>query len=453
MSLGYELPGTVIEEVTTPASVNPTSTQRMPCFIGTASAYVKVTHEEVTRSSTGLADNLTYTSYGIYEIISCGSQKGLDDFTEDTHFNLTNDQIVFTSSGVVTAGATYFVTYRYVRPSTDYKYKIFYNYNDVVNDLGDDVPTNTLVMIAKLALKVYNIPAISVVQVPATETSNDYSTALDLIKYRDVQTVCALTNSSTVQALVAAHVRERSLAVNGRYRIAYMGAANGTAIGTESNSSSIRGMAVGYQYERVIFVNATRAKYYYNSLTTGEELTATVEGEFIAAAVAAYRDSFSYPATTLLNKTIPGLELYEEDYDDYYADNMLKNAGSSSVFLLKNATGGMKVIDDLTTDNSTVERNNINIITAKDYIAKDVAIQMDRTFKGSLIKNRPNYAGVITDYLRTLFKTYLNNSIIESVDTIRVTLPTTRRDTVQIYYSYYAVYTHKYTEGEFSISL
>jgi len=453
MPLGYTLPGTVIEEVTTPASVNPTSTQRMPCFLGVASAYVKVTHEEVTRSSTGLADNLAYTSEGIYEVISCGSQKGLNDFTEGTHFNVTNDQIVFTSSGIVTAGATYFVTYRYVRPTSDYKYKIFYNYDDVVNDLGDDIPANKLVMVAKLALRVFNIPAISVVQVPATETSTDYTNALDLIKYRDVQTVCALTTSSAVQALVAAHVRERSLPVNGRYRIAYMGAAAGTPVGTEQNPTSLRGLATGFQFERVVFINATRATYYYNNLTTGEEATTTVDGSFIAAVVAAYRDSFTYPATTLLNRTVPGLTLFAEDYDDYYAENMLTLAGSSSVFLLQNATGGMKVMDDLTTDNSTVERNNINIITAKDYIAKDVAIQMDRTFKGSLIKNRPNYAGVMTNYLRTLFKTYLNNNIIEAIDTLRVTLPSDRRDTVNIYYSYYAVYTHKYTEGEFSISL
>lgn len=452
MAIGYRLPGTIIEEVTSPASVNPTSTQRVPCFIGKASAYIKVINEAVIRSSTGLADDLEYTSEGIYEVISCGSQAGLSDYVEGTHFNLTGDQIVWTSSGIVTIGATYFVTYRYDRPASDYKYKIFYNYEDVLADLGDDLPENPLVMICKLALRFYNIPIVTTVQVPATETLSDYTNALDLIKYRDVQTVCVLTTTSTVQTALRSHVIERSLSTNGRYRIAYMGAATGTIVGSEDNQNSLRGKAVALRNERIIFVNATRAKYYYNDIDTGEEQVTIVNGSFIAAAIAAYRDSLVNPTTTLLNKTISGLELYEEDYDDYYSEYQLTLCGSSSLFLIAPASGMVKVIDDLTTDNSTVERNNINIITAKDYIAKDVAIQMDRTFKGSLIKNRPAYLGIVLDYLKTLFKTYKANSIIESIGTLKTNIGD-RNDTINIFYSYRSVYTHKNTEGQYALEL
>jgi len=453
MAIGYRLPGTIIEEVTNPASANPTSTQRTPCFIGVASDTVKVSNEEVTRGAVGLADDLAYTSEGIDSVILCGSQRGLGDYIEGTHFDLVGDQIVWTSSGIVTPGATYYVTYKYDRPSSDYVYKEFTSYEDVTEDLGDDIPANQLVMISKLALRYYNLPKIAVVQVPSTETTTDYGNALDLIKYRDIQTVCCLTTSSAVQALLKAHVEERSLPDNARYRVTYMGADVGTAVGTEADSGSLRGKAVSFQHERVNFVNATRAKYYYNDLDTNEEMTAVVDGSFIASAVAAYRDSFIAPTTTLLNKVIPGIELYDEDYDDYYSEYQLQLCGSSSLYLLAPSGGLTKVIDDLTTDNSTVERNNTNIITAKDYIAKDVAAQMDRTFKGSLIKNRPNYTGVVQNYLEILFKTYLANNIIEEIDTLKVTLPTDRRDTVNIFYSYYSVYVHKYTEGTYSLSV
>jgi hypothetical protein len=459
--MSYSLPGTIIEEVTSPGSVNPSSTQRTPCFIGTASARILVKGEEVIRSSTGLSDELEYTADGIYSIELCGSQKGLNDFEEGVDFDLTGDHIIWTSSGIIDPLSTYFVTYYYDRPATDYKFKTFYRYEDVTADLGPDAELNNsgtvvmspLVMIAKLAFRVYNIPAICTVQVPATETSNDYLDALNLCKFRDIQTPIAMTTNAAVQAYIIAHVNERSLAVNGRYRTSYMGAPAETSLGTDDNPATLRGMAVGILNERISFMNATRAKYYYNHPTTKEELYTTVNGSFIAAAVAAYRDSFGYPATTLLGKTIPGLELYEEDYDDYYAEDMLKLAGSSSLFLLAPASGGMKVIDDLTTDNSTIERNNINIITAKDYVAKDVALQIDRTFKGSLIKNRSFYVGVVDDYLNKLFKSYVTDNIIESIGTISVSAPTDKRDTIRFKYSYYAVYTHKYTEGEYSIEL
>jgi hypothetical protein len=450
--LGYKLPGTTLEEVTVPSSVNLTSSQRTPCFIGVASVNKRVNYERVVRSSTGLTDSLAYTSAGIYEIIQVGSQKGLSDFVEDTDFTVVSDEIVWSSAGVVDVGATYFVSYSYVRPETDYKYKEFYRYEDVLADLGDDLPENPLVMISKIALKYFNVPKIAVVQVTADNYSG-YGDALELIMYRDIQTVVPLTTNSQVRALVANHVTERSLPDNGRYRMAWFGVANGTPVGSSDDPTSICGIAEGLKNELCVVVNATRAKYYYNDPDTREELSTVVEGPFIAAVLAAYRDSFVYPATTLLNRTVPGIELYDDDYDDYYSEYMLTQAGGSSAFLVASVAGAMKVMDDLTTDNTTIERNNINIITAKHYIAKDVTIQMDRTFKGRLIIDSGSYINTVSAYLALMFAGYKKASVVEKVGTITVSRNATRRDTVDIFYSYYAVYTHKYTEGTYALEV
>lgn len=460
--LGYKLPGTTIEEVTLPSSVNLTTSQRIPCFIGRASAYIKVNYERVIRSSTGLADSLLYTSAGIHAVTKVGSQKGLNDYVVGTHYNLTGNQIVWTSAGIVTPGATYFVSYSYDRPYdalhltdvtlNDYRYKEFTRFEDVVNDLGDDLPANPLVMIAKIALKYFNVPKIAVVQVPA-DTQTDFANALSLIKYRDVQTVVPMTTNSVIRTLVANHVTERSLPDNGRYRMAWFGTVVGTPVGDESDPTSLRGIAVTLKNELCVLVNATRAKYYYNDPDTREELYTVVDGSFIAAVLAAYRDSFVYPSTTLLNRTVSGVELFDDDYDDYYSEYMLTLAGSSSVFLVASVAGTMKVIDDLTTDNSTIERNNINIITAKHYIAKDVAIQMDRTFKGRLIIDSGSYINTVSAYLASMFAAYRKASILEKVGTITVTRDTERRDTINIFYSYYAVYTHKYTVGTYALEV
>ncbi|HRZ18871.1 MAG TPA: hypothetical protein P5136_02330 [Methanofastidiosum sp.] len=467
-SLGYRLPGTRLEDVTQPKSVNISSTQRTPCFIGIASNYIKVTYEQVTRG-TGDFDELAYSSAGIYQVTQTGKQRGLKDIIAGTHYTLVNtgtsSGLLWTTAGkaYVPSGSTYFVNYSYNRPYdpvyltnpelNDYRYKEFTAFEDVVADLGDDIPTNPLVMICKIALKYFNVPKVATVQVRTT-SSSDYADALSLILYRDVQTVCCLTTSAAVRTLLNNHVTERCLPDNMRFRMGWTGAATGTAIGDESDPNSIRGIAAGLKNELMVMVNATRAKYYYNDPTTREQLYTVVDGAFIAAVIAAYRDSFSYPCTNLLNKTISGLELYEEDYEDYYSEYMLEQAGSSSVFLVQNGTGGaIKVMDDLTTDNSTVERNNINIITAKHFIAKDVAIQMDRTFKGRLILDRGVYQNTVAGYLAIMFSIYKQAGIIEDVGTIKVTLPSTRRDTVEIFYSYYAVYTHKYTDGTYALEV
>lgn len=457
--LGYRLPGTRIEEVTQPSSANVSSSQRVPVFIGLASDYIKVNYEEVTHGAT-TTDSLAYTSAGIQEVFKVGTQRGLNDLVETVHFNLTGDQIVFTSSGVIAQGATYFVTYSYDRPYdgtyltdvtlNDYRYKEFTNFEDVITDLGEDIPANPLVMACKLALKYYNVPKVATVQIP-TDTVDSYIDALDLLKYRNVQTILPLTTNSTVRTSVISHVTERSLPDNARYRMAWFGAATGTAVGDEDNATSLRGIAAGIRNELCMLVNATRAKYYYNDPDTNEELSTIVDGSFIAAALGAYRDSFIYPSTTLLNKIVPGLELFDADYDDYYSEYQLTLCGGSSLFLVQSLGGVMKVVDDLTTDNSTVERNNINIITAKHYIAKDVAIQMDRTFKGQLILNASSYVSTVKAYLATLFATYKKASIIESVGTLTANVSPLRRDTIDIHYGYTAVYTHKYTEGTYTL--
>ena len=462
--LGYSLPGTTIEEVTQPQSVNISSSQRTPCFIGVASTTIQVNYEAVIRSSTG-TDNLVYSSSGVTSVTQIGTQKGLKDIIAVTDYSLVANKIVLTSAGQVkiASGATYYVSYKYTRAYdgsnltnvtlNDYRYKTFTNFEDVQADLGDNIPANPLVMIAYLALRVYNVPQIAVVQV-YTDDTNGYTNALSLIKERDVQTVCLLNSAANIRSLLVTHVNERSIPDNGKWRMGWTGAPAATVIGDNTNANSIRGIAYNLLNERMVMVNATRAKYYYTDPTTLTETYTTVDGAFIAAACAAYRDSFSYAATNLLNKTVAGLALFTEDFDDYYADNMLTMAGSSSVFLLGLGTSGaLVVMDDLTTDNSTVARNNINVITAKDFIAKDVVIQMNRTFKGKLILDRSSFTTTVNAYLATMFSVYKNAGIIESVGTLTATLDATDGTKMHIFYSYVPVYGLKHIEGTFALTL
>lgn len=362
--------------------------------------------------------------------------------------------LVVTTIPRVAEGGTYYVTYRYNRPEDDYKYKEFTNYQDVIDDLGDNVPDNPLVMIANLALEWYSVPKIAVVQVAATAQNSDYVAALQKCKHRNVQTLGVLNSSGTVRNATIAHVNERNLPENARWRMYYTGPAELTPLGDIDQANTVAGIAYSLKNEAVVFVNATRAKYYYKDPDTGVDTYTTVDGAFIGAALAAYHDSFSYPCQTLISHVLPGLELFADDYDDYFTDDKLKIAGTASACVLGLGSDNAIVVrDDLTTDNTSIEKNNINIITAKHYIAKDVMIQMDRTFTGRLITNRIEYKDTIKKYLTDLFRTYHAAKIIEQIGALDVELPTTRRDTVKIKYSYYAVYTHKYTEGEYTLAV
>jgi hypothetical protein len=352
----------------------------------------------------------------------------------------------------VAVGGTCYITYSYNRPVTDYIYKEFSNFDEVVADLGSDSPSNPLVMIANLALTYYGVPTIAVVQVAPTNQNSDYINALELTRNRDIQTLGILNNSATVRNAAIAHVNDRNLPANKRERMYYAGASALYPLGDNTTANSVCGIAYSIRNEAVIFPNVTRAKYYYKDTATGLDTQTTVDGAFIGAAIAAYRDSFPYPAQTILGHTIPGLELYSEDFDDYFNDDALITAGDASCLLVRiGSSNTMVIVDDLTTDNRSIERNNINIITAKHYVTKDVRIQLDRTFIGNLITNREIYQTNVSTYLTRLLNTYKNMKIIEAVVSVAVTLPTDRRDTVEIFYSFNSVYTHKYFEGTYTI--
>ena len=408
-------------------------------------------------------NGVTNFIFGLREDFSAGATK-LTITGPEAQLKLIDQNSSGTANNIIIKnyyianGAKYFVSYNYNREESDFlKYKEFTSYETLQADLGDEIPANDLVIISKIALNTFGIPRIGVIQVPLDVNGNaanvSYIDALAQIRYRDVQTVCSLNTNSNVQSATKAHVIEASLPENGRFRIAYFGAAPGTPVGTEEDANSLRGKAIAFKHERCILVNATRATHYYVDPTTGVELSTVIDGSMIAAILAAYRDANASPVTTLLNQTVPMINLFDEDYDDYYSEFFLKEAGTSSCYLVAPSGGMCRVIDDLTTDNATIEKNNINIITAKDYIAKDVTLQMDRAFKGQLIKDRSAYKDSVQGFLSDLFKQYKANSVIESMGSLNVTLPTTKRDTVEIFYTYYAVYTHKYTVGRFALAI
>ena len=61
-------------------------------------------------------------------------------------------------------------------------------------------------------------------------------------------------------------------------------------------------------------------------------------------------------------------KLFDEDYDNYYSEYQLKLCGGSSVFIVESLNGVIHVLDDLTTDNSTVERSSL---TKSEVVTQD----------------------------------------------------------------------------------
>ena len=180
-----------------------------------------------------------------------------------------------------------------------------------------------------------------------------------------------------------------------------------------------------------------------------------MDGSFLAGLITAYYNSRpgANPNVEVMGKIMPGFTLYREDFDNYYSKSRLTRAGQESLYLLQpvGSIGQPKVIDDLTTDSSTLERQNPNIIRSKDYINTDIANQMERNFQGKLMPDPGIHATAMLNYLSLLFSQYKQNKIVVKYKDLSVTRSSNRADTMVIKYAWEGVYTHKYTDGTYYI--
>ncbi len=448
---GYTAPGVTLTEVFRPSTVNLVTSLRIPCIIGKAATYITVTNEAVERSSTGYADDLANTASGIVSILTVGSQKNLDDYIVTTDYSLVSDQVLWTSTGTSpTTGTDYYVSYTYTRPTTDYKYKEFTNLGALIQDLGpieDD--TQNISLMAYVMMKKNNVSRVATVQVQSPYSATNFNNAIDLAKAREIQDIVALSTSTTVQAYARAHVIERSLPQNKKERIYWTGSASGTTY------TAISARAIALLAENVVYVSPTRAKCAYIDAITKLEVITVVDGAFIAGAVCGFRDQFLDPAQPILRRQVQGLELYDEDLETYFTDTIMDSmAGNGVLVLAPTSTADLtpKIRDDVTTDTTTVEKTELNVITAKHYMNKVIRTRMDDTFIGQKIINRAYYSDIVNNYLSLILQRALADAIISQIVTTSATILAATPRTVNIYYEYIPIYSNKIISGEYVLT-
>jgi len=450
----YTRPGVTLSETATPSTVSLSDTQRVPMYIGRGSETIFVANEAVVRTSTGYVDELAYTSAGVTSLVRVGSQQSLDDYTVTTDYSLSSDNVLWKSTrSIPAAGATYYVTYRYTRPSSDYTtVKWFTDILDVVDDIGDLDADNDVCRIAYIGLKILKLPLVGIVQVPPPYATVDYQDAIDVTaEIARLLSLYVLSTASAVQTYLKNHVRERSLPTNKRERMAYVGAATGTAA---TGSGSIAALAESLDREEVVVVSPARAKYTYRNTATNAIVEQSEDGAFLAAVVGSYKDSITDPSAPILRHDLSGLniELYEADRDSYFGETIMDSMGGSGVLVVHLDDGGRILVrDDLTSDNSDVRKSSLNVVIAKHYITRLVRNDLDDTFIGSKILNRVQYALSIKNRMVKLFSLLKAQGIIENFDPSDFTsvVDPDNPTNVLVRYAYLPVYTNKIISGSY----
>lgn len=397
-------------------------------------------------------DVLSNTSNVIINRI--GSLVNMDNFFPNVDYTYTSTgQIIWknTSSNTPSFGSVFYVDYEFARPASDFlKSYVYDSYESFTRDWQfpeDNYDGNIFVY---LALQVFRIPQIAFVPLHPSANDGAYLAALDVISERNIQDLVVLNSNETVQVAAAFHVQERSAPENAFYRMFWTGGPKNYPLGDTTIPASLIGRKQLLTSKRVIFVNAPRGLVKYVN-KTGELVSVQVDGSFIGGLVVLYYNSRpnANPNVEAMNKVLPGFTLYVSDYDDYYSQKRLISAGQASLYLLEpvGSAGVPRIVDDLTTDSTTVEKQSPNLVRTMDYINTDVANQIRSVFQGRLMVDPNQHITDMLNFLEYLFRQYRSLRFIVNFKDLSVVRSPDRADTILINYAWEGIYSHKYTRG------
>jgi len=187
--------------------------------------------------------------------------------------------------------------------------------------------------------------------------------------------------------------------------LTFIGAPIGTPIGSETSSGSLvflarKTLAVYGNHPAHgtrIMVSSTKAKRTI-ILEDGSSTQVTLDGSFIAAALASLHASFSSPIQTVLLQTITSF-----DWMQTYTEEENAILGGNSLIYFKDESNGIyRIMEDVTVDPFSSDTQNLNQMAQKQFVTRSVRKHINNTIIGLVFPNAA--AGVDAIQSQLIFK-------------------------------------------------
>lgn len=323
-------------------------------------------------------------------------------------------------------GEEYFVTYKSARPESDFNRPILStSFDQFIQKVGEVSSTNALALAGQIVFE-QKPPFVYHIQVKNTGTGiaaqdADYITAIKAAELNpDITDVIVLGHPTAfgggkkplVRSALRAHVIDQSSLQNKAERLAWFGMPIGTTPGDGETASTFVYVATqelqvqgldNPGHGRFILVGPSYIKKTYR-LPDGSVRQFQLDSTYLAAGVAALNASFLSPATGLLRKEVVGFDEVEElsvGDRDFMA--------SKGVFLVQPRGGVNVCFDPVTTDLSSAEFREINVMAQKDNIVRRVRRATDDALVGLV----PDDLAQFIFELKTVVATQLTSAIAE----------------------------------------
>lgn len=306
----------------------------------------------------------------------------------------------------------YYVTANTVRPLSMYNNPTrVLSYEEAAALLGPSATSNDLLIAAELALQDNNAPGAYFCQARDSDgdglvTSVDVSNAIIATENeRNLTDVIVLSTFNSLSTALSNNEKMNDPFERGE-RALWVGAPIGTAIGDTSTPGTLVFLATKTLQvygenpahgKRVLVGNVEATKTI--TLTDGTQVDVTLDGSFIAGAIAARNASFSDPGETLLRKNLFGFKSIRTFSEPQ--ELQLIGAGIIYVSNVGDATSPVFRIEESTTvDRSSDDNNEISVaINQKEFTTREIRQQMDNALVSIVPPSEQAGVAVIQTYL------------------------------------------------------
>ena len=305
-------------------------------------------------------------------------------------------------------GQFYYMTSKHLRPAEFYNTPIQVLEFDKEGRafLAPMEPANHLAIMNEIVAKIKPFAAYYI-QVKDSDddgiyTNLDFGTGIEALKDKsDITDVVVLSNWGSLSDTLASNLIAND-PFEKRPSLYWFGMPIGTPIGDTETPDSLVYIALkalqvygdSPAHGTRILVAPTWATKTIRLFDNTEQLV-TIDGSFVAGAVAVLNASFTDPSTDLLDKQVAGFDSVQT-----YSEKQMRILGNSGVLSLQDKGGGVfTCVEDITVDTFASDFQLINCMNQKHNVTYKVRIGMDAKVKGTVVPNGQAGVGLIQSFL------------------------------------------------------
>ena len=390
--LGYANP--VAPAAATPAEI----AANINAVVGNSAIYGPAYNGVATVVSNAIV--LTTPTLGTVGSVSIQHPAALDATTIIFGLGATQTLTVMGTGARPDFGSTYFATYEFNRPTSEYNNpQQFFTLEQALDFTGPLAADNPLSIATEIVFR-NGSPSILVIQIndasdPGNPTGVEFQAGLDAAATRSTATdILVLSTDLDVQTRLLQHIEDENSPIEQNFRRGYFGMAVNTPIGDRDTPDTYV-----FRAARTLQVAAdspARGRLMLAAppgiegikktllLEDGSTTVVTLDSTYITAGIAGRLASFTSPADALVRVSVAGFDANENDFTPWVRSERAQLA-SNGVTVLTFDAGRFLLLDPISTERAgggLIQFEQWSTSVQKDNVVRQVRTALDANVVG-----------------------------------------------------------------------